>query len=55
VIGGVFSKKKHIRNKTMEGVVLEYSTVQDKKGLGKGGMNQNIISESIGEEKVYAR
>jgi hypothetical protein len=43
VIGGIFSKEKCIRDKTIKGIVPVYGTVQDKKSLGKGGMNQNII------------
>jgi hypothetical protein len=51
---GIFSEKKHIRKETVKGVIPPYSTVRNKKSLGKGGMNQNSVSVGIGEKKVYA-
>jgi hypothetical protein len=55
MMGGVFSKEKRIRKKTVKGIVPPYSTVRDKKSLGKRGANQNSISVGIGEKKAYAR
>jgi hypothetical protein len=54
-MGGVFSKKKHIRKETVKGIVPPYSTVRDKKCLGKGGANQNSVSVGIREEEAYIR
>ena len=55
MIRGIFSEKKHIRKETVKGVIPPYSTVQNKKCLGKGGANQNSVSVGIGEEEVYTR
>jgi hypothetical protein len=55
MMGGVFSKEKRIRKETVKGIVPPYSTVRDKKSLGKGGANQNSVSVGIGEKKAYAR
>ena len=52
---GVFGKKKRIREETVKGVVPPYSTVRDKKCLGKRGANQNSVSVGIREEEAYAR
>jgi hypothetical protein len=54
MMGGIFSKKKHIRKETVKGVVPPYSTVQNKECLGKGGADQNSVNVGIGEEEVYA-
>jgi hypothetical protein len=54
MMGGIFSKEKHIRKETVKGVIPPYGTVQNKKSLGKGGTNQNSVSVGIGEEKAYA-
>jgi hypothetical protein len=54
-MGGVFSKKKHIRKETVKGIVPPYSIVQNKKSLGKGGVNQDSVNIGIREEEVYAR
>jgi hypothetical protein len=53
MMGGIFSKEKHIRNEAVKGIVPPYSTVRNKKCLGKGGVNQNSVSVGIREEKVY--
>jgi hypothetical protein len=55
MMGGIFSKEKHIRKETVKGIVPPYSTVRDKKSLGKRGVNQNSVSIGIGEKKAYAR
>jgi hypothetical protein len=52
-MGGVFSKEKHIREETVKGIVPPYSTVRDKKSLGKGSVNQSSVSVGIREEEVY--
>ena len=54
-MGGIFSKEKCIRKETVKGIVPSYSTIRNKKCLGKGGANQNSVSIGIGEEEVYAR
>jgi hypothetical protein len=55
VMGGVFSKEKHIRKEAVKGIVPPYSTVRDKKSLGKRGTNQNSVSIGIREEEAYTR
>jgi hypothetical protein len=55
MMGGVFSKKKRIRKEKVKGIVPPYSTIRNKKGLGKGGANQNGVSVGIGEEEAYTR
>jgi hypothetical protein len=55
MMGGVFSEKKHIREKTVKGIVPPYSTVRDEKSLGKRGTNQNSVSVGIREEEAYTR
>jgi hypothetical protein len=55
MMGGVFSKKKCIRKETVKGIVPPYSTIRNKKCLGKGGVNQNSVSVGIGEEEAYTR
>jgi hypothetical protein len=53
MMGGIFSKEKHIRKKTVKGIVPPYGTVQNKECLGEGGTNQSSVSVGIGEEEVY--
>jgi hypothetical protein len=54
-MGGVFGKEKRIRKETVKGIVPPYGTIRNEECLGKGGMNQNIIQEGMGEEEAYAR
>ena len=54
MMGGVFSKEKHVRKEAVKGVIPPYGTVQNKKSLGKGGVNQNSVSVGIEKEKAYA-
>ena len=49
MIRGIFSEKKHIRKETVKRVIPPYSTVQNEKSLGKGGVNQSSVSVGIGE------
>ena len=54
MMGGIFSKEKHIRKETVKGIVPPYSTVQNKECLDKGGTNQNSVSVGIRKEEAYA-
>jgi hypothetical protein len=53
-MGGVFSKEKHIREETVKGIVPPYSTIRNKKCLGKKGANQDSVSVGIREKEAYA-
>ena len=55
MMGGVFGKEKRIREETVKGIVSPYSTIRNKKCLGKGDANQNSVNVGIGEEEAYAR